>query len=205
VYGHVFPVPGKGLVVAGNFRKGAAQREQGVWIAFSSDHGRSWGEARAVTTGPHIEPAILHTAGKLVGLLRITTADRYIQVISDDLGATWKESDAFVGAGTMLPSPFITVDRRDPKRLWALQSDRNPEGLGDGKGKIWLWSAQLDKMEWRKEGLVASFPSRATYKDADYSYPWMAQLTDREWFLVFYGGTYSGPNSIWGMRLRLPR
>jgi hypothetical protein len=205
VYGNVFAVPGKGLAVAGHFRKGATMRQQGIWISFSKDQGRSWSEAQVVTTGPEVEPAMIYTAGKIVGLIRTSPSDRYIQVVSEDKGATWKQTGAFVGAGTSLPSPFLAADPRDPKLLWALQTDRNPDGLGDGQGKIWLWSARLDKLEWNREGLVARFPSRSQWRAADYGYPWMAHLGGREWLLVFYGGEHAGPNSLWGMKLRVPR
>lgn len=205
VYGYVFPVPGRGLAVTGHFRKGATGGERGAWIAFSRDNGQSWGKAAAVTSGPHVEPCILYTAGKLVGLIRTNPMDRYIQVVSDDLGRSWRQSDAMIDADAALPSPFLAADPRDPKRLWALQSDRNPKGVGDGKGRIRLWSARLDTLDWRPEGVVATFPSRTQFPKGDYTYPWMTPLGGRDWFVVFYGGLGDGPNSIWGLKLRTPR
>jgi hypothetical protein len=38
----------------------------------------------------------------------------------------------------------------------------------------------------------------------DFGYPWMSHLRDDEWFVVYYGGEKDGPNSIHGMKIRIP-
>ena len=82
------------------------------------------------------------------------------------------------------------ADPHRPSRLYALQSQRTR------KGEIFLWSADVDSLEWKRQGLIATFP-----QCEDYSYPWMAHLDGNQWFVVFYAGKMNGPNSIFGMRL----
>ena len=85
VYGHVFRVPGKGLAVCGHYRKPSQPHSQGIWIAFSKDEGKTWGAAQRITSEKLVEPAMLCTGGRLVGLLRdAARPHRYWQAISED-------------------------------------------------------------------------------------------------------------------------
>lgn len=90
VYGHVFAAPDKKLAVVGHFRKGSTTRPSGLWISYSSDSGKSWGDPEIITTTPLVEPAFVFASGRFVGLVRpSSTPAWYSQVVSDDLGKTW--------------------------------------------------------------------------------------------------------------------
>jgi len=192
VFGHVFPVPGKGLAVCGHYRQ---PKGNGIWISYSGDHGQTWGEPNTITANKFFEPTFVHSAGRLIGLVRENAAHAYHQYVSEDLGKTWSfQPKALQGdAKANHPSPFIVVDPKNPQRLLALQTERNQERA------INLWQANADTLKWRRLGRVVSHPSAE-----DFGYPWMTHLGGDDWFLVYYGGEKDGPNSIHGMRLTLP-
>ena len=188
VFGHVFAVPGKGLAVAGHYR---LPKGSGIWLAYSSDHGRTWGPPQTVTEDEFFEPCFVFAAGRLIGLVRENKARAYHQFVSDDLGRTWRfSSRAVAGAAAGHPSPFLAVDPTGPSRLYCLQSQRTK------RGEMVLWSADAKQLAWQKHGLVASCPGCQ-----DYSYPWMTHLEGDKWFVVFYAGKRDGANSIYGMAL----
>lgn len=203
VYGHVLRVPGKGLVVFGHYRP-PGKPPYGIWTADSTDDGRSWGPPRTVTTGGYFEPAVTFTEGRFVGLLRLKGSGRhYEQIVSDDLGRSWQVTPSEIAIAKGLPgrqpSPFIGVSATDPNRLYALQSIRGQ--LDDTQGRVYLWTAQARKLDWKKAGKVITIPAGAPSL-GDWSYPWMTPLSPEHWFVVFYGGRGRGANSIYGMRLR---
>ena len=186
VYGGVFPVPGRGLAVCGHYRR---PRGDGVWIAFSDDHGRHWGKPLTITDRDLHEPAFICVGTRLIGLIRDNPSHGYWQFVSDDAGKTWRTSNLVMeGPDATHPSPFLIADPTRPGRLWALQSQRTE------RGEVYLWRADAETLDWRREGLVVTFEGFE-----DYSYPWMAHLGDGEWFVVFYAGETRGPNSIFGM------
>jgi len=203
VYGHVFAVPGKGLGVCGHYRKPSQPYERGIWIAFSSDHGRSWGPAQQITAEPLLEPAVVCASGRLVGLFRASSRRYcYWQAVSDDQGATWQVAPGSIAneeTKHVQPSPFVAVCPRDPSRLYAFQSLRGTKG--PHKGEIYLWTAEVKKLEWKRLGLVAALPQDAK-EHGDWSYPWMAPLDEQTWMAVFYSGHGSGANAIYGLTLR---
>ena len=61
-----------------------------------------------------------------------------------------------------------------------------------------MWSAKTDNLQWKRQGLVVTFPGCE-----DYSYPWMTHLGGNEWFIAFYAGRMNGPNAIYGMRMTI--
>lgn len=205
VYGHVFAVPGRGLAVCGHYRKGFA-RDQGIWMAFSADDGRTWSPPATVTEEKLVEPAVCRAGDRLVGLFRDDGKRFYRQFVSDDRGDTWRESDCPVGGGTNLPSPFV-APRPDASGagVFALQSERNfaaPRAKGEPAppGHVFLWSADAATLRWRRVGRVASFTN--TPSRPDYGYPWMTPMGDGRWFLVFYhGASMNAATSIWGMTI----
>jgi len=193
VFGHVFPVPDKGLAVCGHYRQ---PKGNGIWIAWSTDHGKTWGLPHTITTNKFFEPTFVHASGRLIGLVRENAAHAYHQYASDDLGQNWEfRTKALQGdPEANHPSPFIVVDPTNPDRLLALQTERNAERA------IHLWEADLKMLRWRRLGRVVSHPAAE-----DFGYPWMSHLGGDEWFLVYYGGGKDGPNSIYGMKFALPR
>ncbi len=188
VYGGIFPVPGRGLAVCGHYRQ---PRGDGLWIAHSQHDGRSWGHPRMITDRRLHEPSFVCVGDWLIGLVRENAAHAYWQFVSDDAGATWREPKLVMeGPAATHPSPFLIVDPVRPSTLWALQSQRTD------RGEVYLWRADTETLDWRRQGLVATFEGFE-----DYSYPWMTHLRGDEWFVVFYAGQTHGPNSIFGMRL----
>lgn len=191
VFGHVFVVPGNGLAVCGHYRK---PKGTGIWIAYSLDNGQTWGSPTTIDGGNLVEPTFISTPGRLIGLARENAAHAYLQFVRDDQGTTWQgPTPVLQGDRTAVyPSPFITVDPSDPARLYALQSQRTKTG------EIFLWTADAATRQWKRLGLVATFPGCP-----DYSYPWMTHLAGNEWFVVFYAGKLVGPNSIYGLKLTI--
>ena len=192
VFGHVFPVPAQGLAVCGHYRQ---PQGNGIWIAYSQDHGKSWGSPNTITTNRFFEPTFVHSSGRLIGLVRENAAHAYHQYISADLGMKWRfKSQALQGdPKANHPSPFMVVDPANPQRLLALQTERNEDR------QIHLWQADAETLHWRHLGRVVSQPDAE-----DFGYPWMTHLQRNEWFLVYYGGEKNGPNSIHGMKLTIP-
>ncbi|WP_068131562.1 sialidase family protein [Roseimaritima ulvae] len=192
VFGHVFSVPGKGLAVCGHFRK---PKGDGVWIAYSKDHGKSWGPPHVITTRKFFEPAFVFASGRLLGLVRENSAHAYHQYISDDLGESWRFHPKVIqgDAAVVHPSPFVVVDPANPGRLLVLQSERSD------KREIYLWQADVDTLRWRRRGLLVAQPDAE-----DFGYPWMTHLGGNDWFVVYYGGEKDGPNSIYGMKITIP-
>lgn len=192
VFGHVFPVPGKGLAVCGHYRK---PKGNGIWIAFSQDHGESWGDPQTITDRKYFEPAFLYSEGKLIGLIRENDAHAYHQYVSNDLGELWeaKEKALQGNPSAVHPSPFLVEDPANPGQLYALQSERG------AKHRIHLWKATAAELDWEHVSRVVEVAN-----DRDFSYPWMTPLENGKWFLVYYSGEKDGPNPIWGLELSLP-
>jgi len=192
VYGHVFAIPNRGLAVGGHFREGPGLAQEGLWLALSEDHGRSWGEPAIVTRSRWFEPAFWHTDGRIVCIARDNSVEQYPQLVSDDLGETWREEPSKIGNRKGMPSPFLISRREQPTELFALQTLRRRDA------GVYLWSADVHALQWRKGRTLVRFP-----EEGDYGYPWMTQIDDRHWMLLFYCGVVEGPNSIWGMKIQL--
>ncbi|MDF1755533.1 MAG: sialidase family protein [Verrucomicrobiales bacterium] len=192
VFGYVFPVPGKGLAVCGHFRK---PKGDGIWIAFSKDHGKSWGAPETITGNRYFEPTFLFSEGKLIGLIRENSARAYHQYVSSDLGKSWEATEKALQGNPSAthPSPFLIEDPAHPGQLYALQSERGKDN------RIHLWKTTAAKLDWKPVAQVVEVPN-----DRDFSYPWMTPLGNGKWFLVYYSGEKDGPNSIWGLEMTLP-
>ena len=208
VFGSIFPVPGKGLVVLGHYRS-PSKPSTGIWMSVSQDQGCTWGPPRLVAPGRYYEPAAVFAEGRLIALFRNGNPEyvwRYDQSVSDDLGAQWRTTPGAIAIAPerrcSLPSPFIAASACDPSQLCVLQSERGI--VGESRGRIYLWTADANTLQWKREGLVVSIPKAATGL-SDWSYPWMTPLNGKSWFLVFYAGHNTGSNSIWGMTIELPR
>ena len=195
VFGHVFSVPGKGLAVCGHFRK---PKGAGLWIAYSADRGKTWGEPQVITGNDYVEPAFIWSGGRLIGLVRENSACAYHQFVSDDRGATWQFQPKVIQGNPTAAhtSPFLVEDPLQPRTFYALQSERTRDKKTNN---IHLWRAEGDSLPWKRLGLVASYPNVE-----DFSYPWMCHLKGKEWFLVFYAGLVNGPSSIYGMDMIIP-
>jgi len=203
VFGEIVPVPGMGLVAFGHYRAGV-EPATGIWYAVSPDNGRTWGDPIPISRTRLYEPAFTFAAGRLVGLIRNDPGEHYWQLVSDDSGKTWQENESLVGPGQRgLPSPFISHPEGDSSRLLALLTHRcqRPDELA----YVDLWEADARKLDWRRVRKLVTVPAAGAPagKGIDFGYPWMAQLSEHEWLLVLYCGYVKGPNSIWGMTLRV--
>ena len=193
VFGHVFAVEGKGLAVCGHYRK---PKGEGLWIAYSKDEGKTWGAAETITPEKFFEPTFIYSSKRLIGLIRENSAHAYHQFTSDNLGESWQfQAKVMQGDKSAVhPSPFLIEDPTRPGVIFALQSERTK------KREIYLWQAKADTLEWQRMGLVVSDPDAE-----DFGYPWMTHLEGDDWFLVYYAGETNGPNSIYGMKISIPR
>jgi hypothetical protein len=204
VFGHVFPVPGKGLAVAGHYRAGSTPFTQGLWIAYSTDHGRTWGAPTRITGQKQAEPVVVHAGGKLIGMFRPNTTV-YTQGVSTDGGATWQLAEMALPPGdptALAISPALFLDPAHPGRLYALQTERHPPQ--NTPGHITLWQADAATLQWQRVATLVTFPATLGARN-DFGYPWMTPLDADHWFLVFYCGKMHGANAIYGMPITLPR
>jgi len=198
VFGEIIQVPGLGLVTFGHFRAGSTPAT-GIWYAVSADGGKTWGDPVPISATRLFEPSFAFASGRLVGLIRNDLGGHYWQLVSDDLGKTWQEQESLVGPGKRgLPSPFVSAVRGRPDRLVALLTHRSHRP--DELGYVELWEADARTLDWRRVRKLVTIAPTGTPEDkqADFGYPWMVQLNEREWFLVLYCGQVAGPNSLWG-------
>ncbi|NLL84544.1 MAG: exo-alpha-sialidase [Lentisphaerae bacterium] len=188
IFGHVFAVPKRGMAVCGHYRK---PEGSGLWIAYSSNNGISWGSPRTLTNKEYFEPTCIYTCGKLVGLVRQDVACAYHQFVSHDLGESWQFVERAIqgNARAVHPSPFIAVDPHDPQHLYALVSEREPSQ------RISLWHAYHETLQWQQLGLVATGAG-------DWTYPWMTYLGGDEWYIAYYQGSTEAA-SIYGAKLTI--
>ncbi len=172
VFGHLFSVPGKGLAVCGHFRK---PKGDGIWIAYSQDHGKTWGDPKVITDKRYFEPAFIFAGKKLIGLIRENAAHAYHQYVSGDLGKSWVATEKALqgNPSAVHPSPFLIEDPEHPGTLYALQSERGE------KNQIHLWKSNTADLQWEHVDQLIEVPT-----DEYFSYPWMTLLGDGKWFLV---------------------
>jgi len=192
VFGHVLQVPGNRLAVCGHYRQPTGD---GIWISYSDDHGVTWRAPQTITSEKYFEPAFTFAQQRLVGLVRENAAHAYHEFVSDDSGQTWTFHKNVIQGDqrAVHPSPFIVADPQNEGRLFALQTERTKDR------EIFLWSADIENLEWKRLRKLVSCPEAE-----DFGYPWMTHLKGGTWFVVFYAGEKSGPNSIHGMRLTIP-
>ena len=206
VYGNILSLPDDRLMVFGHYR--APRPEQGIWVATSDDHGRSWSPARQVADASLVEPAAAYTEGRIVALYRQARApihNRTWQAVSHDLGRSWElRRDAIVSSDAekyRLPSPFVISEPTDATLLYSLVTERHVPG--NTPGTISLWSARIDELEWKKIGLLARLPRDEADLNKDFGYPWMVPLGESKWFLLFYFGEVAGPCALWSLELEI--
>ncbi|MBL9160938.1 MAG: exo-alpha-sialidase [Verrucomicrobiales bacterium] len=209
VFGNVFPLKGEGLVVFGHFRVGSAPHAEGIWMAASKDHGRSWGEARLIADVPAVEPVVIHSQDKLIGFFRSTkkavfdepsAEGRQFLGVSTDQGWTWDTTlsglDAENPATAKLAAPCAVEDPERPGELLVLTTERS-DGPGQNS-RIWLWKGKADGLEWRRERVVLEFPPGGPDNpNTDLGYPWMLHQGGNRWSVYFYHGLKKGASSIW--------
>ncbi len=209
VFGNIFPVDGQGLVVFGHFRNGSAPLSRGIWMAGSSDHGRSWGEPRCLSEVYAVEPVVIRSRDKLIGFFRgaknassdgNTTEGRQYVGVSKDHGQTWETSlsvlDARDPASARLAAPCAVEHPERPGEILVLTTER-PLGKASA-GRIWLWRGTADSLDWKRERVILEFPAVGKNDlNNDFGYPWLLHLEGDRWLLFYYHGQKKGPSPIW--------
>ncbi len=209
VFGNVFPVKGEGLVVFGHYRVGSAPHAEGIWMAASKDHGRTWSEARRIAGVPAVEPVVIPSQGKLIGFFRSTKKAVFDEPsaegcqfvgVSTDQGRTWDTTlsglDAENPATARLAAPCAVEDPGRPGELLVLTTERT-RGTGQNS-RIWLWRGKADRLEWKRERVVLEFPSGGPDNpNTDLGYPWLLHEGGNRWSLYFYHGQSKGASAIW--------
>ncbi|MCO6048074.1 glycoside hydrolase [Aeoliella sp. ICT_H6.2] len=205
VFGHVVNVPSKGLAVFGHYRPPATDKTGGIWMAWSTDNGQSWSESQSISDldEPLVEPAFTFADGRFVGLVRgARNSGRYVQMTSDDFGQTWQTKiNGLVSdyPGTCeLPSPHIAVDPNRPDHLYALVSERYKSEPRELIGRIVLYEANSQQLNWTPVGEVARFP-KDLGRRKDITYAWMTPVENGRWLAVFYCGEARGSSDIYGL------
>jgi len=210
VFGNVIHVPGQGLAVFGHYRKPARKHSGDLWMAWSRDQGMSWEKPQSVELETNLrlaEPAVTFAGGRFVGLIR-NGKDYYTEITSSDLGVNWNMQAVGLKSDyegpLSLPSPCIVPDPEHPERLLALVSERHQKNEQGGiLGRIVLWEAHAQELNWRKIGEIAQFPEKLKDRK-DITYPWMAPMGDNQWFIVFYCGKTRGASDLYGLKVQIP-
>lgn len=206
VFGEILALPDGRLVTSGHYRTGAQPFQRGIWIAYSSDQGRSWGEPQRIADIIANEPALTMANGRLIGLFRSDDAAlrwRYWLASSDDLGSTWQVDASSVAVtrreSQRLAAPFIIADPADPQRVIGLTNERNVPG--HTPGHVWQWRADAKQLVWQKEKLLLEFPSIKGSRQVDFGYPWLLHLEGRRWLMFYYHGEMNGPCPLWSVEV----
>lgn len=193
VFGNILDVPGRGLTVLGHYRSGSSPHSKGIWIAISTDHGKTWGEPARIVKEPTVEPMMVQSGDRLIALVRNKTgkSDNPLLSVSDDGGKSWKTELSELSIerpGYRPASPCMAVRPEKPNELIALTTERGAQG------RIWLWKANAEKLDWKRERQVLEFPQS---KQNDYGYPWLVHVAGDRWLMFYYHGRLHGANSIW--------
>jgi acyl-CoA thioesterase-1 len=209
VFGNVFPVKGAGLAVFGHYRVGSTPHTEGIWMATSPDHGRTWGEARRITDVPSVEPVVISSQGKLIGFFRSTkravfeepsAEGRQFVGVSTDQGYSWDTTpsslDAENPAAARLAAPCAVEDPERPGELLVLTTER-ARGT-EQNSRIWLWRGKADRLEWKRDRVVLEFPPAGPENpNTDLGYPWLLHEGGDRWSIYFYHGMKKGASAIW--------
>lgn len=195
VFGNIVTVPGRGLTAIGHYRAGSKPYTKGIWIASSIDHGRTWGEPQRIIEDAAVEPMLVRSGDRLIAILRKAgKSDAQLVSVSDDDGKSWQTASSKLTIekpGFSLAAPFAAVHPDKPNQLVVLTTERGKPG------RIWLWRAEADKLNWRRERIILEFPRPEGSKHNDYGYPWLVHLQGDRWLMFYYHGLGHGPNSIW--------
>ena len=165
MFGQIFAVPGKGLAVTGHYRAGSQPHTTGIWLAYSADDGRTWGQPQRILEQHLVEPSILFAQDRFIGLIRNgRDASYYWQLAGDAAGQSWQLTRSNVASDNAndyrFPSPCLLADPEQPRRLYALESNRHAHGT-NLPGRVALWTAELPKLEWQRLGTLIRWPETA--------------------------------------------
>lgn len=205
VFGSLLPIEGAGLVALGHYRAGSLPLTQGIWLASSADHGRTWGEPRRISEVYAVEPVLVSAGERLIAFLRsgkgaLPGAEgRQFIAVSDDLGKTWTTTpsplDAENPATASLAAPCAVANPSRPGELFALTTERTKGSQQNSR--VWLWRGDARTLEWQRERVILEFPRIEGDPHTDLGYPWLVADGDEAWQLYFYHGLKKGGSPIW--------
>lgn len=202
VTGGLHDLPGRGLLVFGHYRKGSSPHTQGIWMAASTNQGRSWGEPARISDVAGAEPVFVRAKDRWLVFIRGAEGNtRQWVAVSDDRGATWRTtvSDPCVEdpRRQTLAHPCAVVDPQRPEELLLLATQRPLPG------GIWLWRGDPATLAWRRERAVLEFPKIPGDAHGDFGYPWLVHRAGNRWLLFYYHGLIRGPSAIWAADVEL--
>jgi hypothetical protein len=208
VFGNILPLDSGALAVFGHYRNGSQPHSQGLWIAHSTDHGRSWGEARRISEVYGVEPTVVRSADRLVGFFRGDSQEqrgRQFVGVSDDDGVTWNTElsalDAQDRATARLAAPSAVENPNRPGELLVLTTERAVPG--NTPGRIWLWRGDAKKLEWKRERVILEFPRIDGDPNTDLGYPWLLHVGGNRWQMYYYHGQSRAACPIWVTEVEL--
>jgi len=203
VTGNIIQVPGVGLMATGHYRAGSHPYTQGIWIARSTDDGRSWQPPQQVNAVDGGEPVLVRAAGRLLIFIRGRGTSHQYLAVSDDSGLTWRTSISSIAAeapkGHGLAHPFAEPDPENPDAVIMLTAERPLPG------RVWFWRGDARSLEWNRVQPILDFPQIPGDAHDDFGYTWMIPKADgRHWLVFYYHGLKMGANAIWVAEVQLP-
>ena len=208
VFGNILPLAGQGIAVFGHYRAGSKPHTQGIWISLSQNEGRTWGEARRIYDAHAVEPAVVQSAGRLIGFFRgdpQNARGRQHVGVSDDHGRSWKTElsalDAQDRANARLAAPFAAENPNRPGELLVLTTERATPG--NTPGRIWLWRGDAKTLDWKRERILLEFPRIEGDPNTDLGYPWLLHTRGNRWQMYYYHGNSRGVCHIWATDVEL--
>jgi lysophospholipase L1-like esterase len=209
VFGNILPLAREGLAVFGHYRIGSTPHSEGIWMATSPDHGRTWGGARRIAEVPAVEPVVLVTQDKMIGFFQSTkkavfdepsAEGRQFVGVSTDQGRTWETKLSSIDAENpekaRLAAPCAVEHPERPGELLVLTTER-ARGSGQNS-RIWLWRGKSDALEWARERVLLEFPPGGPENlNTDLGYPWLLHEGGDRWSVYFYHGQSKGASAIW--------
>jgi hypothetical protein len=208
VFGNILPLSGHGIAVFGHYRAGSKPHTEGIWMSLSQNQGLTWGEAQRISDVYAVEPAVVQSAGRLVGFFRGGSREsrgRQYVGVSDNAGRTWKTELSTLDAQdtkiARLAAPFATENPNRPGELLVLTTERAVPG--NTPGRIWLWRGDARKLDWKRERVLLDFPRIEGDLNTDLGYPWLLHTGGKRWQMYYYHGNSRGVCHIWVTEVEL--
>jgi hypothetical protein len=201
VFGSILQLSAQGIAVFGHYRAGSKPHTEGIWMSLSQNQGRTWGEARRISEVHGVEPAVVQSAGRLIGFFRGSPDSRGRQFVgvSDDAGRSWKTElsalDAQDPTKARLAAPFAADNPNRPGELLVLTTERAVPG--NTPGRIWLWRGDARKLDWKRERVLLEYPRIEGDPNTDLGYPWLLHTGGKRWQMYYYHGNSRGACHIW--------
>ena len=156
-------------------------RDKGIWWADCRDGGRTWSAPDLVTEIEGYEPAPVRAGDRLIVFIRNNTDRDGAQfvAVSDDHGGSWRTTRSPIKPENNTThrhaSPYATMNPARPGELIILSTDRS---TSKEPGRIWLWRADAQRLDWKRERVLMEFPKIEGDPNTDLGYPCCSTLAD---------------------------